>query len=220
MSFRFKRLAITAAASTLFTASATAQEREHSDENDVEEVVVTGTNMRGLPREYVASPVFTYSAKEMEQSGLGALSEYIQTLPQNFIGDLSEAATTGVGFGTGLDGAVSQNQFDGFSAFSLRGLGSDATLTLLNGRRLPNAGMTETPSVSFIPAALIESLEIVPDGTSATYGADAVGGVVNLVSALRRLRRTNGLESVAKDRGSLEREPRTQFAYHVLTIFF
>lgn len=162
--------------------SAGAQERVPESNDDVEEVVVTGTNMRGLPREYVASPVFTYSSKEMEQSGLGALSEYIQTLPQNFIGDLSEAATTGVGFGTGLDGAVSQNQFDGFSAFSLRGLGSDATLTLLNGRRLPNAGMTETASVSFIPAALIERLEIVPDGASATYGADAVGGVVNLVT--------------------------------------
>ncbi|MFC4308120.1 TonB-dependent receptor plug domain-containing protein [Steroidobacter flavus] len=151
-------------------------------ENEVEEVVVTGTNLRGLPREYVASPVFTYSIKEMEQSGLGSLSEYIQTLPQNFIGDLSEAATTGVGFGTGLGGAVSENQFDGFSAFSLRGLGSDATLTLLNGRRLANAGMTETPTVSFIPAALIERIEIVPDGASANYGADAVGGVVNLVT--------------------------------------
>lgn len=156
--------------------------QEPEDGSEVEEVVVTGTNLRGLPREYVASPVFTYSIKEMEQSGLGSLSEYIQTLPQNFIGDLSEAATTGVGFGTGLGGAVSENQFDGFSAFSLRGLGSDATLTLLNGRRLANAGMTETPSVSFIPAALIERIEIVPDGASANYGADAVGGVVNLVT--------------------------------------
>ncbi|MBL8270971.1 TonB-dependent receptor plug domain-containing protein [Steroidobacter sp.] len=164
------------------TNAAEPQELRADGEENVEEVVVTGTNMRGLPREYIASPVFTYSAKDMEESGLGALSEYIQMLPQNFIGDLSEAATTGVGFGTGLGGAVSQNQFDGFSAFSLRGLGSDATLTLLNGRRLPNAGMTETPTVSFIPAALIERLEIVPDGASATYGADAVGGVVNLVT--------------------------------------
>lgn len=59
------------------------------------------------------------------------MSEYIQTLPQNFIGDLSEAATTGVGFGTGLDGAVSQNQFDGFSAFSLPAWLADSSIALV-----------------------------------------------------------------------------------------
>ncbi len=151
-------------------------------DDDVDEVVVTGSNIRGLPRSTSRVPFFSYSAQDMERSGLGSLAEYIQTIPQNFIGDLSEAATTGVGFGTGLEGAVAENQFDGFSAFSLRGLGSDATLTLLNGRRLPNAGMTETPTVSFIPTMLIERIDIVPDGASATYGADAVGGVVNLVT--------------------------------------
>src|SRR5690606_18753883 len=148
----------------VLTQEAMSQEDSEEKRQKIDEIVVTGTTIRGLPREYVASPVYSYSSKDREASGLGSLAEYIQTLPQNFIGDLSEAATTGVGFGSGLEGAVSENQYDGFSSFSLRGLGSDATLTLLNGRRLPNAGMTETPSVSFIPAMLIDSIEIVPDG--------------------------------------------------------
>jgi len=151
-------------------------------EEKTEEVVVTGTHIRGLPKEYVASPVFTHTQADIEQSGFGSLSEYMQSIPQNFTGDASEFATTGVAFGAGIGGALSNNQFDGFAGFSLRGLGSDATLTLLNGRRLPSAGMVEAPTVSFIPSALIERIEIIPDGASATYGADAVGGVVNLVT--------------------------------------
>jgi hypothetical protein len=150
--------------------------------SSLEQVIVTGTHIRGLPKEYIASPVFTYTGEDIERSGFNSLSEYIPTLPQNFSGDASEASTTGVGAGAGIGGAFAANANDGFSAFSLRGLGSDATITLFNGRRMANAGMIEAPTVSFIPAALIERIEVVPDGASATYGADAVGGVVNLIT--------------------------------------
>ncbi|MGV3482619.1 MAG: TonB-dependent receptor plug domain-containing protein [Sphingobium sp.] len=149
---------------------------------DSGDIVVTGSLIRGLPREYVASPVHTHDRMDMVRSGSGAVSEYMLTIPQNFTGDLSEFATTGAGIGSPLGDATSFNQFDGFAGFALRGLASDATLTLLNGRRMPSVGLTEAPTVSVIPAMLIERIDIIPDGASATYGADAVAGVVNIVT--------------------------------------
>lgn len=147
-----------------------------------QEVVVTGTHIRGLPREYVASPVFTYGQADIAQSGAGAVSEYMLTIPQNFTGDLSDFGTSAASIGTTLGGGTTYNQYDGFAGFALRGLASDATLTLLNGRRMASVGMIEAPTASVIPSALIERIEIIPDGASATYGADAVAGVVNIVT--------------------------------------
>jgi iron complex outermembrane receptor protein len=146
------------------------------------DIVVTGSLIRGLPREYVASPVYTHDQMDIVRSGSGAVSEYMLTIPQNFTGDLSEFATTGAGIGSPLGDATTYNQFDGFAGFALRGLASDATLTLLNGRRMPSVGLTEAPTVSVIPSMLIERIDIIPDGASATYGADAVAGVVNIVT--------------------------------------
>ncbi len=167
---------------------------ERSDRRDTEkekgDIVVTGSLIRGLPKEYVASPVFSHSQADIVQSGSGSVSEYMLTIPQNFTGDLSEFATTGAGIGSPLGDATTYNQFDGFSGFALRGLASDATLTLLNGRRMPSVGMTEAPTVSVIPSMLIERIDIIPDGASATYGADAVAGVVNIVTR----KPTHGLE--------------------------
>jgi iron complex outermembrane receptor protein len=156
----------------------------------VSEVLVTGSLIRGLPQEYLASPIFTHDRSDLVRSGAGSVSEYMLTIPQNFTGDLSEFATTGAGIGSPLGDATSYNQYDGFAGFALRGLASDATLTLLNGRRMPSVGMSEAPTVSTIPAMLIERIDIIPDGASATYGADAVAGVVNIVTR----RPTHGVE--------------------------
>lgn len=148
----------------------------------VSEVLVTGSLIRGLPKEYLASPIFSHDRADLVRSGAGSVSEYMLTIPQNFTGDLSEFATTGAGIGSPLGNATPYNQYDGFAGFALRGLASDATLTLLNGRRMPSVGMSEAPTVSTIPAMLIERIDIIPDGASATYGADAVAGVVNIVT--------------------------------------
>lgn len=145
-------------------------------------ILVTGSLIRGLPREYVASPVFSYGRENLERSGAGSVSEYILTIPQNFTGDLSDFGTSATSIGTTLGQGVTYNQFDGFASFALRGLASDATLTLLNGRRMASVGMVEAPTVSVIPSALIARIDIIPDGASATYGADAVAGVVNIVT--------------------------------------
>ncbi len=154
------------------------------------DIIVTGSLIRGLPKEYVASPMFSYDQADIVHSGAGSVSEYMLTIPQNFTGDLSEFATTGAGIGSPLGDATTYNQFDGFAGFALRGLASDATLTLLNGRRMPSVGLTEAPTVSTIPSMLIERIDIIPDGASATYGADAVAGVVNIVTR----KPTSGLE--------------------------
>lgn len=150
--------------------------------DDTPGIVVTGSLIRGLPKEYVASPVFTYGQGDIVRSGAGSVSEYMLTIPQNFTGDMSDFGTSAAQIGTTLSTATTYNQYDGFAGFSLRGLASDATLTLLNGRRMASIGMVEAPTVSVIPSALIERIDIIPDGASATYGADAVAGVVNIVT--------------------------------------
>ncbi|WP_447726147.1 TonB-dependent receptor plug domain-containing protein [Sphingomonas koreensis] len=146
------------------------------------DVVVTGSLIRRLPREYIASPIQTYGLDDVEKAGSGSLSEYMLTIPQNFAGDLSDFGTSASSIGSTLGEGTTFNQYDGFAAFALRGLASDATLTLLNGRRMASIGMIEAPTVSAIPSALIERIDIIADGASATYGADAVAGVVNIVT--------------------------------------
>lgn len=164
------------------SAEENSKDEKRGTESPSHDIVVTGSLIRGLPKEYVASPVFTHGQEDIVQSGSGSVAEYMLTIPQNFTGDLSEFATSGAGIGSPLGDATTYNQFDGFSGFALRGLASDATLTLLNGRRMPSVGMNEAPTVSVIPSMLIERIDIIPDGASATYGADAVAGVVNIVT--------------------------------------
>lgn len=146
------------------------------------DIVVTGSLIRRLPREYIASPVLSYGLEDVEKSGSGSLSEYMLTIPQNFTGDLSDFGTSAASIGTTLGDGATYNQYDGFAGFALRGLASDATLTLINGRRMATIGMIEAPTVSVVPSALIERIDVIPDGASATYGADAVAGVVNIVT--------------------------------------
>ncbi|MGE6699100.1 TonB-dependent receptor plug domain-containing protein [Hyphomonas sp. NPDC076900] len=166
------------------------QGAETETESRQETVVVTGSLIRGLPREYVASPVFTHGKTDIVRSGANAMSEYILTIPQNFASDLSDFGTAATSIGSTLSTATSYNQYDAFAAFALRGLASDATLTLVNGRRMASVGMIESPTISVIPSALIDRIDIISDGASATYGADAVAGVVNIVTR----KATDGIE--------------------------
>src|SRR6185312_1480191 len=69
----------------------------------------------------------------------------------------------------------------GGSGLNLRGLGPDATLTLLNGRRMSYDGLFQAVDISAIPADAVDRIEIMPDGASAIYGSDAVGGVANVI---------------------------------------
>lgn len=142
-----------------------------ADDNSAD-IVVTGTRIKGAPSTF---PVTTLSRNQMAERGQNDLGEAIRSLPQNFNG----GQNPGVSFGA----SGSENVTSG-SALNLRGLGPDATLTLLNGHRLAYDSANQSIDISAIPVAAIERLEIVPDGASALYGSDAVGGVANVI--LRR----------------------------------
>lgn len=138
------------------------------------EVTVTGTRIRGGR---VASTVIRVGREAMRDAGQSSAAEWFRALPQNFGGGQNPGIGANVPQGKGADLA-------GGSSVNLRGLGSDATLTLLDGRRLSYDGALQSIDVSAIPFAAIDRIEVVPDGASALFGSDAVAGVVNIL--LRR----------------------------------
>lgn len=136
-------------------------------------IVVTGSLIRGAE---VAAPVIRLSRDLIVAAGQTDTGEAVRALPQNFSGGQNPGVGTGAGLiNTNVNSAASAN---------LRGLGPDATLTLLNGHRLPYDSAFGGVDISAIPVAALERIEVVPDGASALYGSDAVAGVVNVI--LRR----------------------------------
>lgn len=138
-----------------------------SSDNDI---VVTGSRLRGTVS---ASPVRVLTARQIRNAGQADLGEAARAIPQSFNGGQNP------GIGIGVTGA-NANQ-NAASSLNLRGLGADATLTLLNGHRLAHDGTGQAVDISAIPLAAVDRLEIVPDGASALYGSDAVGGVANVI---------------------------------------
>ncbi|KUO56540.1 MAG: hypothetical protein APF78_09435 [Sphingomonadales bacterium BRH_c3] len=141
--------------------------------DDGHAIVVTGSRIRGAG---FAGDVTTLDREVIVAAGQVDLGEAIRSLPQNFSG----GQNPGIGTGAGLANA----NVNSTSSANLRGLGPDATLTLLNGHRLPYDSAFQGVDISAIPLAALERIEIVPDGASAVYGSDAVAGVVNVI--LRR----------------------------------
>ncbi len=137
----------------------------------LDEVVITGTQIRGA---LTPSPLVQLDRSQIEATGYSTLEQVTQTLPQVFGG--------GVQRGTGFDlGTESSNNIARGAGVNLHGLGSGATLVLLNGHRLPAAGPVGVPDVSLIPLEAIDRIDVLTDGASATYGSDAVAGVVNII---------------------------------------
>ena len=153
-------LAQTAPASTPTAPAASVQQ----------EVVVTGSRIQQQPNDVSISPVTSVTSLDIQQSGLLRTEDLLNSLPQV----VAEQ-------GSGL--SISSN---GTATVSLRGLGSNRTLVLVNGRRLnPGGGIgigfASVPDINQIPADLIERADVLTGGASAVYGADAVAGVVNFV---------------------------------------
>lgn len=151
------------------TDEAAADDKDYNvDEESIEELIVTGSHIRGVRS---ASPVFIYTREDIDRTGASTVPQFIQTLPQNFGGGVSEST-----FGVVPSG---NSNINGGTGINLRGLGNDSTLVLLNGRRLAPAGLGTFVDISMIPLSAIERIEVLTDGASAIYGSDAVGGVVN-----------------------------------------
>ncbi|MCG8506629.1 MAG: TonB-dependent receptor [Sphingomonadales bacterium] len=142
-----------------------------ADEDSLENIVVTGTLIRGT-KSAVGSKLVVVDQQEIERGGFGNVQEAIQSLPNVFRGGISEDSRS-------LD---NNNNLSGGTSINLRGLGVGNTLTLVNGRRLAPGGLAGAfVDVSNIPATLIARIEVLADGASATYGSDAIGGVVNVI---------------------------------------
>jgi outer membrane receptor protein involved in Fe transport len=155
------------------------------DVSDLEEVVVTGSHIRGT--ESAGSKLIVISREQIDASGYGRVEDVLATVTQNF---------------NRANAAVSQPEHAFFNLnhgaeVQLRGLGVGTTLTLVNGQRQGASGYQgQFTDVSTIPVSAIERIEILPEGTAALYGSDAIGGVVNII--LRR--NFEGIE--ARVRGS------------------
>lgn len=143
---------------------------------DVDDVVVTGTLLRG-PGE-TPSPVTVIRRDDLDRAGQATVAEALSALPQNYAGSGTPTAA--------LVGSDPMQSNPGLATgVNLRGLGPDSTLVLVNGRRMGGAGgRGDFADVSAVPTAAVERVDVLLDGASALYGADAVGGVVNII--LRR----------------------------------
>src|SRR3990167_582231 len=151
--------------------------------NDVDEVIVTGSRIK---REDITGvgPATVVSQEQIARAGITNVEALLQRLPASAgaAGNQTNAYWTGNGYGT--------------AQVNLRGLGINRTLTLINGRRVVNGGTgaNSAPDLNMIPTAIIGRMDVLKDGASAIYGADAVAGVVNIVT----LDKYEGLKLSAK----------------------
>ncbi len=164
--------------------STQAEAQEQASEDQViEEVVVTGTQIKGA-QITEALPVTVLDAADLEAIGVNSGDELLEFLPEQGNNFFSEAEN--------ISGGVNSARGD-IGAFNLRNVGTGNTLVLLNGRRMVNTAAYQTEFVggSFVPVNTVNSqalpitglrrVEVLKDGASAIYGADAVAGVVNYV---------------------------------------
>jgi outer membrane receptor protein involved in Fe transport len=143
-----------------------------SEPENVIEVVATGTHIPGVE---LSSPIISVTQQQITDSGQTDLGEFARSIPQSFGGGQNPSQNAGNG------GPAANTNNTGASSFNLRGLGPDATLTLLNGHRLPYNGDYQAIDVSQIPLAAVNRVDILLDGSSAVYGSDAVAGVVDII---------------------------------------
>jgi iron complex outermembrane receptor protein len=136
------------------------------DDASVVRVEITGTRLKRVEVDG-PTPVNVYTAKDIEQSGQPNLERFLSSL-----NEVSASAGEGVAGATGGQGTV-----------QLRGLPLGTTLVLINGRRVEAVGSSSANyfNLNLIPMAAIDRVEIVPVGSSAVYGGDALAGVVNVI---------------------------------------
>ncbi len=140
-------------------------------EGQEDTIVVTGSLFRRTDTE-TPSPVTVLTSENLERAGITTISDAIRSISADSAGSI------GTGFQTGFSA--------GGSAVSLRGLGVSSTLVLVDGLRSTNFpinddGHNAYVDLNSIPFSLVDRVEVLKDGASSTYGADAIGGVVNII---------------------------------------
>jgi iron complex outermembrane receptor protein len=139
----------------------------------LERVEITGSNIKRVDTE-TPQPLIIINRDEIERSGKTTLNELLVNLPIVSSGSFSEATGAGNSFAPGT------------AAVSIRGLGVNTVLVLLNGRRVAGYGFAQNINEAFvdlnsIPLTAIERIDILKDGASAIYGSDAIAGVINVI---------------------------------------
>jgi iron complex outermembrane receptor protein len=142
-------------------------------EKSVERIEVTGSRIKRTDIEG-PSPVQSLNKDDIANMGFDNLQQLLERMPANGSGAFSTR------------GNSQDSTANGGASISLRGLGPDATLVLINGRRVGSSAFAEGISNSFvdinnIPVSAIERIDILKDGASAIYGSDAIAGVVNII---------------------------------------
>ncbi len=163
-----QKAGIGALVAALFSVNAVAQDQTQAPTNSndtIEEVVVTGSRI--VRRDYVSfSPITTVGEDFINETGATTLEEVLAELPQ-----------FGIGSGTTTTGFFASGQ----AILSLRGLGPNRNLVLMDGRRMQPSNSQQVVDINMIPKAVIQSVEVITGGASAVYGSDAIAGVVNFI---------------------------------------
>ena len=131
-----------------------------------EVVIVTGSRLKRSDASSI-SPITVLSEEDLNASGNLTLENFIQDMP----------AVNGGDFGAGVN-----NGNPGIATVSLRGLGPNRTLVLVNGKRFAAQADNGYVDLNVIPTAMVERIEVLRDGASTVYGTDAVAGVVNIIT--------------------------------------
>src|SRR5687768_12935647 len=153
----------------------------HAQDTQVDEIMITGTRVRGA--EPVGTAVQVIDRANMADAGQVSIDRMIKDLPQNFdLGVSENSRSTSGGAGNIVYG----------NTVNLRGIGPYATLILVDGHRVINNSRSFDPSV--LPTLGLERVEVIADGSSAIYGSDAIAGVVNLIPR----RNLDGVEALAR----------------------
>ncbi|MGH6967087.1 MAG: TonB-dependent receptor, partial [Phenylobacterium sp.] len=149
--------------------TATQAQAAEAAAGEVAEVVVTGTRIPS-PNLTSIAPVTSLGSADIKAQGVARIEDLVNSLPQAFASQ----------------GSSYSNAANGTATVNLRGLGSNRTVVLIDGRRLQAGNPTSqivavAADLNFIPTALVERVDVLTGGASAVYGADAVGGVVNFI---------------------------------------
>ncbi len=147
-------------------------------------IIVTGSRI--ARQDYEAnSPILTVDETFLKQSSTAAVEEQLNRLPQFVVSQSSTTLNTASGttgpLAAGTSIQPSATSTPGAATVSLRGVGANRTLVLIDGRRGTPGNANGTVDVSTIPSAALERVEIISGGASATYGADAIAGVTNFI---------------------------------------
>lgn len=171
LNFTAYAAAVAVLATSMTTLNVTSAQAQTRADEPVDLIVVTGSNLRRKKDYSSPSPVQTVGGEELANTGTVKMQDLFKGLTSN----------------SGSQTSNRQNNLQGVSQFSLRGLGIGSTLTLLNGRRAGLSPVTDDTGQLFtdinqFPVNMIERIEVLTDGASANYGSEAVAGVVNIIT--------------------------------------